>query len=284
MTGDLPALPDFCWPVDTSTCASDWDAVDGADPDADPPVEGTPRYSDAVKAYAMAMAGQSLRLLTGFRVGGCPIKVRPCRQGCSQPTYRTYPVQGAGSTPWYPVQVGGDWLNIACGDHLGACGCSTVHEVRLYGIVGAVTQVKVDGAVLDPSAYRLDAGARLVRTDGEAWPLCQSIQAPDTEVGTWSVTYTPGELVDGLGAVAAGLLALEYAKACVNDGNCQLPAGVTTIVRGGVTMTLTTGAFPGGRTGIMTVDTFLERWNPNGLRSRPLVWSPEMRRPRRNGS
>lgn len=285
MPDELPDLADYCWPVNAELCGSGWDEyVVEPDPDADPPVEGVPRFSDAQKAYAISMAGQTMRLLTGFRVGGCPITVRPCQQGCSLPTYRTYPVAGAGSTPWYPVQYGGDWLNIACGLHLGACGCTTVREVRLASIVGAVTEVKVDGAILDSSAYRLDAGGLLVRTDGEGWPLQQHIEDPDSEPGTWSVTYVPGELVDGQGAAAAGLLALEYAKACVSAGDCQLPSGVQTISRGGVTMTLSADVFPGGRTGIQAVDAYLERWNPNGLRSRPLVWSPDRPAPRRAGS
>lgn len=288
MSTPLPELPDFCWPVDTSVCATDYDAWEvepvEADPEADPPVEaveGVPVYSDEVKAYAEAMAGQTMRLLTGFRVGGCPITVRPCRAGCDDPTYRSYPAQGAsGSTPWYPVQLGGNWLNIGCGLHLGACGCTGVEAIRLSSIVGAITEVKIDGAVLDESAYRLDHGGILVRIDGEMWPLCQHIDAPDTEPGTWSVSYTPGELVDGIGATAAGLLALEYAKACSASGKCSLPAGVQTIARGGVTMTLAVDVFPNGRTGIVAVDTYLERWNPHGLRSRPVVWSPDRHLPR----
>jgi hypothetical protein len=272
-----PPLPDFCWPVDTSLCAQDYDAQVGTGENA------VPLYSDDVKAYAEAMAGQTLRVLTGFRVGGCPITVRPCRAGCSPATYRTYPAYGAGaSTAWFPVQYGGEWLNIGCGSHLGACGCTRVHEIRLHTVVGAVTEVKVDGVELDPSAYRLDGDA-LVRVDGDSWPLCQNIEAADTEPGTWSVTYTPGEAVDGLGAQAAGLLALEFAKACTGNGNCALPPGVQTVARGGVTMTIAAGIFPGGITGIRMVDAYVMRWNPNHLSGRPVVWSPDVPRPRRVG-
>lgn len=269
MSTPTPELPDFCWPIDTSVCATEYDATVDGEPDSDPV------YSAEVKAYAEAMAGQTMRLLTGFRVGGCPITIRPCRAGCDDPTYRSYPAQGAtGSTPWIPVSLGGSWLNITCGLHLGGCGCTRVSQIRLSTIVGAITEVKIDGVVLDESAYRLDAGGWLVRTDGETWPLCQHIDAPDTEAGTWSVTYTPGEAVDGLGATAAGLLALEYAKACSGRA-CALPAGVTSVARGGVTMTLGADLFPDNRTGITAVDHYVERWNPHGLKSRPVVWSPE---------
>lgn len=283
----LPDLPDFCWPADTS-CVPDWDDWEvEPDPEADPPVTGVPLYSDDDKARAIALAGQTLRMLTGFRVGGCPVTVRPCRKGCGQQTWRTFPVQGrAGSvstsTPWYPVQLGGTWLNIGCACS-GACSCNRVYEVRLHGPASAVTEVKIDGSVLDPSAYRLDPGARLVRTDGEDWPTCQDMNAPDTEAGTWSVTYTAGIAVDGLGAWVAGLLAGEYVRAC-KGGQCRLPDGVTQIVRDGVTMTLGTGAFPGNLTGIREVDAWVARYNPSGLRAPSLVWSPDLARPRSMGS
>lgn len=259
-----PTLPDFCWPVDTS-CVAGWDD-----------------YSSAVQNRAVALAAQSLRVLTAFRVGGCPVTIRPCRQRCTPTTWRTYPAVwgGYGSSPWFPVYAGGNWLNIACGLHLGGCGCTTIHQLDLPLPVGSIEEVKVDGAVLDPSAYRLDSGGRLLRIDGEGWPLCQDMEAADTEVGTWSITYTQGIPVDGLGAYACGVLAGEFAKAC-GGGKCRLPAGVQTVARGGVTMTLTPGVFPDGRTGIHEVDAWLDRYNPHRLRSAPTVWSPDQVQQRR---
>lgn len=272
---DLPALPDFCWPVDTS-CVPDWNAWE-TEPDEDEP--GVPLYSDADKARAISLAGQTLRMLTAFRVGGCPVLVRPAARKCRELTWRTYPVAGGGSTPWRPVDLGGVWLNVGCG-HDSVCGCLGLREVRLYGQASSVSEVKVDGVVLDPSAYRLDPGGRLVRLDGEVWPLCQNLAAPDTEAGTWSVTYTPGAAVDGIGAYAAGVLAGEFVRACTG-GECRLQANVTQIARNGVTMTLGLGAFPDGKTGIREVDLYIERWNPYGHKSPPLVWSPDLARPRR---
>lgn len=279
---DLPDLPDFCWPADT-TCVSDWDAWEvEPDPESeDPEVQaGTPLYSDAQKARAVSLAGQALRMLTAFRVGGCPVTVRPAARRCRDLTWRTYPVSG-GSTPWQPVDLGGRWLNIGCG-HAGDCGCGALSEVRLWGPASSVTEVKVDGAVLDPSAYRLDPGGRLVRLDGEAWPLCQNLAAPDTEEGTWAVTYTPGAAVDGLGAYAAGVLAGEFVRACAG-GECALPTNVQQIARNGVTMTLGMGVFPDGKTGIREVDLYVERWNPYGHKTPPMVYSPDLARPRRTG-
>lgn len=279
----IPDLPDFCWPVDTS-CVTDWDAWEiEPDPEAAPPVVGVPKYSPADKARAIALAGQSMRMLTGYRVGGCPITVRPCRTGCEPRTWRTYPMAPySGSTPWQPVNLGGQWLNVGCGcGSGGGCACTKVCEVRLDGPVGAIDAVKVDGLTLDPSAYRLDPGGRLVRTDGDCWPLCQDMHAPDTEEGTWSVTYTAGALVDGLGAWAAGILAGEFVQLC-STGDCsRLPTNAKQIVRDGVTLTLGVGAFPDGQTGIREVDAYVQRWNPNRLRAAPVVWSPDQKRPRR---
>ena len=67
----------------------------------------------------------------------------------------------------------------------------------------------------------------------------------DTEPDTFSVTYLNGYPVDGLGAYAAGVLAMEFAKACTG-GKCRLPAGVTSVARQGVSLQIATGAFPAG--------------------------------------
>jgi hypothetical protein len=280
---DAPDFPDSCWPVDVS-CVPFWDdtITIPADAEADPPVVEHEEavYSDRQKAYAVSLAGQTMRMLTAYRVGGCPITVRPCRRSCVWPAWQTYPVRGYnGSSPWVPVNLGGTWINIGCG-HDGGCGCSGVSEVSLHGPASAVTEVKVDGVALDAAAYRLDTGGRLVRVDGEEWPICQNLDAPDSEVGTWSVTYRQGVTVDGIGALAAGALAGQYVKACIG-AECDLPSTVTQVVRNGVTVTLAPGSFPNGKTGIKTVDAYLERWNPTGLRSAPMaVWSPDIHRPR----
>lgn len=265
----LPAMPDYCWPVDVS-CVKDWDEWEvEPDPETDEP--GVPLYSAHDKARAIALAGQTLRMLTGYRVGGCPITVRPCVTAPAEPTWRTYPVTGVADL--------GSWRPLGCGCSRSSCGCTGATEVTL-GTVGSVVLVMVDGMILDPSAYRLEGRGVLVRTDGDVWPLRQDLSLPDTEPGTWSVTYVPGAPVDGLGAAMAGVLAGEYVRACV-DGDCRLPTGVQTVVRQGVTLTLGVGAFPDGKTGLREVDAWIERWNPHALTGPSMVMSPDVRRPRR---
>lgn len=276
----VPEPTDFCWPVDTS-CVGDWEAWETEpDPEADPPEEGVPVYTEAQRERAVMFAAMTMRMLTGYRVGGCPVTVRPCRSGCSEDTWRSYPV-GPGSTPWHPVSLHGTWLNVYCG-HLSSCGCTGVGAVQLYGPAGVIEEVKVDGDVVDPAAYRLDPGGWLSRVDGEQWPICQDLNLPDTEPNTWSISYTPGAAVDAAGAFAAGKLAGEYVQACAG-GDCALPRGVSQVVRNGVTLTLTPGNFPGGMTGIIEVDAYIRRWNPHGLMGPSMVMSPDLHRPRTVG-
>ena len=273
----IPPVNDYCWPVDTSSCA-DWDAETG-----DPAV---PLYSDEVKARAVALAAMTLRMLTGYRVGGCPITVRPCRKPCSGiNTWRVAPLS-VGSIPgavssgsFTPLPVGGQWVNMPCGCTLEDCSCGAMCEVALPGPVGRVDAVTLDGAVIDPTAYRVDNHHLLVRTDGECWPTCQDLSAAPDQPDTFAVTYLNAVEVDAVGAYAAGLLACEYAKASIGK-QCALPSNVTRVVRHGVALDLSTGVFPSNQTGIREVDGWVRRWNPHGLNAASTVWSPDLRRPR----
>jgi hypothetical protein len=266
----VPALPDACWPVDWGCADQTWlDELDAT-----------------VKARSEAMATQVLRSLTAYQVGGCPIVVRPCSVGCGGGSYTQAPVAGGDHGAlggqvgqWWPHIEAGQWVNTACGCTT-ACSCTYVPEVLLPAPVGGIVSVTIDGATLDPSAYRVDDGNRLVRTDGEAWPKCQDMAAPAGEVGTFAVTYFNGALVDGLGAWIAGILAVEFAKACTG-GKCRLPSGVQTISRLGVTMEIPSGMFSNGTTGIREVDAWLATWNPYAAKMPSQVWSPDVRVARR---
>lgn len=231
-------LPDQCWPVDEGCCAE------------------FGSYPVTVRNRAKALATQTLRMLTGYRVGGCPVTVTP-RVYCSTHGwwYAARPI-----SPFFPVaNTSGAWVN-------NGCVCGTFERVTLPGPVGRVDEVKVAGVALTNTAYEVVNGRHLVRTDDISWPA---------ELDTVQVTYLRGIPVDGLGAYAAGVLACEYAKAC-SGAKCRLPAGVTEVVRQGVAYTIATGAFPDGRTGIREVDAYLMRWNPNGLRADSTVWTPDM--------
>lgn len=245
------------WPVDNGCLGDEWLAL-GA----------------GIKQRSLALATNTLRRLTGYRVGGCPITVRPCKQDCrTRPFAARYPY---GSFNWFQPYItdSGAWVN-GCGC-MQDCSCTTLCTVDLPGPVGVVYEVKVDGDVVDEDSYRMD-GTSLIWTSTEScpWPTCQDLTLTDTEVGTFSVTYLNSYPVDGLGAYAGAVLAKEYAAACMG-GQCRLPASVTAVSRQGLTYEITPGAFPDGFTGIREVDAYIALWNPKGIQRSASVWTPDM--------
>jgi hypothetical protein len=247
----------------------------GAGPCEPWPVE-CPDFPDGASAEliesATMAATEALWIRTKRRFGFCAMTLRPCRRECF-PAWPWIPSRGwynvGGYTwPWpAPALVGGKWINIACGSCGDSCSCSRVSEVQLPYPVANVTQVKIDGVVLDPSAYRVDDWRLLVRLDGEDWPRCNDLNLDDNQVGTWSVTAAYGQEVPHLGQLAAGELASEVARACVNAKGCRLPAStVQSVTRQGVTKVFfdANSAFKGGMIGLKWSDLFIKTFNPTG--------------------
>jgi hypothetical protein len=262
----VPVSPGCDWPVDEG-CLTGWD-------DLDP----------SVQERSVAFASATLRRLTGYRVGGCPITVRPCTRSCGfgYPSY--YDMLGPGGVGlsgfWPHTNAAGLWVN-SCGCATD-CACDVLCEVALPPPVGRVDEVKLNGGIVVADQYRVD-GHMLVWVGDQSgscpWPACQDMTAADDQPDTFSVTYLNSYPVDTLGAYAAGVLAAEFAKACTGQ-RCRLPAGVTSISRQGVSMEIATGAFPGGVTGIREVDSYIALWNPAALRQQTQVWSPDLPRVR----
>lgn len=261
-------MPTFCHP------ATDWSCSPGSDE------SGWLESLDPVKReIAEWNAWATLYRLSAGRIALCPVTVRPCRKGCERGTYYVAPVFAGGHGGLIsPRIVDGQWINSPCGCGGDGCSCTTVHEVILPGVIGRVDEVKLDGVILDPDTYRVDNGNRLVRTDGEDWPLCQSMDLPDTEEGTFSVTYLNGFSNIAIDQ-AAGRLAYELYQACTG-GQCSLPMNVTAITRQGTTFELDASPFTAGRTGIYEVDMVIGIYNPYGLKAPPRVVTPESRRAR----
>lgn len=257
------------WPLNT-TCCPDWDT---ADPD--------------VQAAAEAWATEILDALSGRRFAQCPVNYRPCGPRCLTGFgYLTWPVgapQSSGTGgPWMtPFIDSGIWRNCGCA---GGCSCRASQEVPFPTPVAAVTEVMIDGVVLDPSAYRLDLYKGipvLVRTDGDAWPQCQDMDADADELGAFTITYQPGDPLPVAGQIAAGLLACEFMKAC-QGGDCVLPGELASMTRNGVEVSMVdpTSFFDNGLTGIRQVDLWLRSVNPFGRSQRSRVRSSDLAGPR----
>lgn len=253
------------WPVEPLCCAS-WDAA-------------TPEQRAAVAAVTTEI----LWAITGRRFGVCPVTVRPCKAPCDTYGRRpAYPyVGGAGAGSFSPALVDGAWIN-GCGQCVTDCGCGPLCEVVLPGPVDQIIAVRLDGDVVPAAGYRVDDHRRLVRTDGECWPYCQHLDQPDTEPGTFSVTYGLGIPVPAAGRYAAGVYACELIKACVGEA-CRLPRRVTQVTRQGVTWQLLDPFefLENGLTGLYEVDAWVKAVNPDGLSRAARVYSPDVRPPRR---
>lgn len=263
-------MVDICYPAGTDwSCAYTADELAAMRDDPD---------TLAIMERSEALGWSTLAALIGYRLSLCPSSVRPCAARCSLPTWYTAPVSGGGGT-FSPYLMGGSWFN-GCGCRSAdACSCTTIREVIMPTPVGAIESVILDGATLDPTAYRVDNGNRLVRTDGEAWPVCQDMNLGPDDEGVFIVNYYPYLAPNDLLRFAAGVLATEYFKACAGK-NCRLPQGVTNVARNGLSMEIPTGLFPGGGTGIREVDAVIRVYNPNALTSPARVMSPDSARGR----
>lgn len=258
---DLVAVATDCdWPVDAACFEDEWDA-----------------FEDDVRDRALSMASATMYRLTGYRVGGCPVTVRPCKAACFDGCIPGYYDLGFGSAGFWPhINVGGVWVN-SCG-HTGSCSCSgPLDAVQLPRPIGRLDSVKIDGDEIDLDTVRVYKG-NLIDLTGGRFPVCQNLALPDDQPGTFSVTYLNSHPVDTNGAFAATVLAREFAKACTDDNSCRLPANVTQVVRAGVTIDVVSGTFPDGVTGIQEIDAYIGLWNPKGIREQTRVWYPGMRR------
>lgn len=236
-------------------CAPEWDSLD-----------------PALQDRAIQMAWSTMRLLTGGMVGNCLVTYRPCvPKPCDT---------CAESWLLAPYLKDGKWHNTQCGTS--KCSCVQLSEVRFPGKVAEVQEVYLDGALMDPTAYRLDHNNRLLRTDGGVWPACQDMRLEHTDPGTYAVFYFPGVKPSSSGLWAIGVLAWEFSKACVGD-KCRLPSSVTSISRQGVSMQFDNSMFSNGLTGIREIDAYILSVNPHKLKTPPLVFSPDVEHGRATG-
>lgn len=231
----------------------------------------------AVTGDAVSMATEVLWSLSGQRFGLCEVTLRPCREDCSQDvgswvdwwSQAGYSgISGGGPRPWW---WDGVWANV-CGGCTSGCSCTFLDTAILPAPTREVLEVRLDGLVMNPSAYRVDENRKLIRTDGGRWPTCQRMDLSDDEPGTWSVRISVGEDVPMLARRAVAQLAAEFARDCAGE-ECTVPYNVTSLARQGVTLQF---GDPRNETvdplvrllGLRMVRLFLATYNPEKLMRR----------------
>lgn len=233
--------------------------------------EGQPVPQPIIDNAKLA-ASQLMWSLTGRQFGCCTVTVRPCRKKCENPCG-----MWQGGFPWIPVMLEtGEWTNRSCDCQGDSCSCTKLSEVNLPTPVCSVSEVKIDGVVVDPTTYRVDNFQKLVRLGADVWPECNDLTKPDTEVGTWSVTLTYGKPVPPLVILGANEFACEIIKSCIGQP-CKLPQRLSSITRQGVSMTFLDDMsfLDKGLTGMYFVDLAARTYNPSRLYRRSIVTSPD---------
>lgn len=255
------------WPITPDPeCCPGWDELD-----------------PAAQARGIRFASQVLWALSGRQWRICATCVRPCEVFCLCCTSASYRppgwwAPGVAGIGWGPRIVDGEWVN--CGCACSSC-CKAACAVRLApGPVREITEVRIDGQVVDPGTYQVIDGRLLVRSAAAGcWPECNDLSLADTESGTWSVSYRYGLTPPATALDMAAVLACEAAKRCAGK-KCRISGRITQLDRDGVTMTLDPAAFfDAGLTGLPEVDAWLRSVNPYRLAAAGQVWSPDVKPP-----
>lgn len=118
---------------------------------------------------------------------------------------------------------------------------SRVEEIPLQWPVRTVDEVKIDGAVVT-DWYVLDDRLLMRSRDAngrrQGWPSRQRLDLPDTEPGTFSITYSWGIEVPPFARRAALELACAFAEEHKRGSCDRLPENVSSVQRPGVSYSL----------------------------------------------
>lgn len=219
-------------------------------------------HDDAVEM--IEMASSVLYEFTQHRWPGvCEAVIRPC----AERSRVGVPIPSSWRLPW-PMVPGqwsgsglrGDWGWCGCWRG-GSCGCTTISEIDLKNDIVEVTEVKVNGEILETSEYELQAGRYLVAIPPRSWPCCQHLDRSDDDDGTMSIAVRFGAAPPRTGRTVAAALACEMAKAFgIITGNCSLDDAARSVARQGVTIVRgdPLELFPNGMTGVRRVDLWIQ--------------------------
>lgn len=246
------------------------------------------QLSDAEIDDYLARATELLWALSGRRYGLSVDTVRPCRPSPGAAVWWR-DMFGVWSYPTVASFTSAELRTGAFGGcHSTSCACDRPTELILpRKPVAAVTEVLVDGVVLDPSVYRVDDWRRLVRLDDGTWPTCQNMVADVDQADTFQVTYEWGRTPPPGGVAAVKVMACELAKA-EHGQECDLPQRVTAITRQGLAIQVQepNDFLENGKTGVYLADVWLAAVNPGGAKRPPGVFRADVttRRTRRTGT
>jgi len=173
--------------------------------------------------------------------------------------------------PSYPVRTDGGWVNVGP-----CCDKCCIPTVDLPATVNEVIEIVIDGEVLDPDAYAIQAYRRLARVDGGSWPCSNDLTGDVGDPGTWTITYSYGKPVPTDGRIAASIFACQIALNRCGGDSC-LPQRLKEITRQGVEMAFADPLtfLDKGQVGIYEVDMWLQSVNPSKLKRRARLFRPD---------
>ena|SRR3984885_4097189 len=248
---------------------------------------------DAACAQAAAAASHVLYELSGrVYTGECgPETIRPVARPTDSDTRS---LSGLSPLGWFSASGTASSYGSSLPGVVAHYATSEPPTIKLPWPVNTIAQVKIDGVIIPAGEYELRGHQELVRmrvnasappTQRWGWPTSQIMDLPDTEAGTFSITFTFGAPPPGSGILAATKLAEVMAMVLLGDTN-RYPKRVTQIARQGVTAQVTSAVdmLKDGATGIWEVDLFILAVNPAKLQRQSTVWSPDVGRPRRQQS
>jgi len=202
----------------------------------------------------------------------------------------------------FPILADGSrWVPFGLGDLPGlvfGCGCGKAEWTgcTLHGVVYLpgtpvieITEVKINGAV-DTDWVLVDNRALWRTGEHTFWPCCSDPTVPDTDDGSFTITYEYGAMPPASGLLAVEVLACELARSWDSScDDCKLPRRLTSIVREGVSMAVmdVMQFFSDGRFGLYEVDAFVSQYDCAASASRSaqvLSASTWPRNPHRVGS
>lgn len=245
---------------------------------------------DIICAQAATAASDILYELSGrVFTGECgPVTIRPVSRPTDGDT-RSASALGWFSSTAYASGYGAQSVGVAV--HYATVEPPTI--ILPYPVT-QVTLVKIDGVAIPPAEYELRDHRTLVRirptasfspTGRFGWPTSPVMDLPDTEPGTFSVTFTFGIPAPAAGQLAARKLAEYLALPQVGDST-HYPQRTVSVARQGVTTQVASviDILEKKSLGIWEVDAFLLAVNPHRNQRSAVVWSPDVSRPRRQAN